>query len=528
MQWREVAKRFPSLPGVVIALLGFALRVYRRSPVWGSSDAADLPRLVDHLLCRPGSVVSDLGDLALYRLGGVQPVLLYLQMSVLRLLGVRVGEFLWDLPELLAGTAAIYVAYLLGRQLATRSAGVTAAALIAVSPMAIMQSRHSGAPWMFEELLQLVILLLSLKLVEAPTPRLRVGFHLALACYFWAGNQMLGIVPVVAYAVACVVFAEKDAVRRALLRHFGGWTLVVPVASLLVLLYLTFALRIGHLAHALFAKKHHPGFYFAHWLDDMAVDVGPAITWMALSVLVLWTLSEKGLLTPARSLLVLFVAYALPFWVLIPPHSTLTRGYITYGLHALLLVLAVGAARLRLPLAARLSLPVLAGVILLCESSQSVFRVFSSELIGVKGFQGSFIPNSGVKSAAGWIRKQPHSEGRVFSDASGGSGLEPPLMAMYFRLPYLAEFDASSPSHPYKVFARRKDEIDYLVIEPGNRPLVDRFFGEDFKEAARIKDGKEQLLTVFARQHQGGVEDVDVAQGDRDFGRSFSLLCGGP
>jgi hypothetical protein len=130
-----------------------------------------------------------------------------------------------------------------------------------------------------------------------------------------------------------------------------------------------------------------------------------------------------------------------------------------------------------------------------------------------------------VKAAAGWIRKQPEFDGNVFSDASGGTGLEPPLMRLYFRTGFYAEYDASSPSHPYKKFVKKKENISYLVVKPGNRKLVSKFFGDEFKEAARVVDGSGELLVIFGREERAVVQTIPVDDGDREFDRSFGLLC---
>ena len=96
-------------------------------------------------------------------------------------------------------------------------------------------------------------------------------------------------------------------------------------------------LREGHLAHALFDKPHQLGFYADHWLDDMSFDIGPAVTWFGLAAVVVAT-AERRVFSKRRLLVVLFVCYAAPFWCAVPPESTLTRGYISYGVGALLLV----------------------------------------------------------------------------------------------------------------------------------------------------------------------------------------------
>src|SRR5690348_2506486 len=94
------------------------------SPVWAGSDAADLPRLIDTHVCGSGGFASNIGELFLYRLGGIQPVFLYLEMVLCRLLHVRVGEKLWELPTLLAGLGAVFAGYRIGEKLGGMRAAV--------------------------------------------------------------------------------------------------------------------------------------------------------------------------------------------------------------------------------------------------------------------------------------------------------------------------------------------------------------------------------------------------------------------
>ncbi|HEX7667967.1 MAG TPA: hypothetical protein VF395_00180 [Polyangiaceae bacterium] len=515
-----------------IAIAGFLLRLVRRSPVWGGSDAADLPALVEQMVCEPGNVAADLRKLALFRLGGVEATALYLQMSAMSLLHLRVSEFHWELPALLVGTANVYLGFLVARELAGPKAGVLAAILLSVCPLGIIQSRHLGAPWMYEQFCQFFLTYLLLRLAREPTLKGgKVAFHATLAAYFWTGNQMPGIAPVLVYGLAAAA-VERDRTERAshfLWDRYGGKFVLLPVLSLGTLLYFTFVRREGHLAHALFDKRHETGFYVEHWFDDMSSDLGPGITWFGIAALVIATASVRGIFSKARLPVILFLAYASPFWFLIPPGTTLTRGYITYGVGAMLLVLASALFLAESRPLARILFPAVAALMLLVNSGQSAFHLYQEKLLSVKGFQGSFTPNNGVKTAALFIRSRPRTNGRVFSDASGGTGLEPPLMGIYFDRPHFSLYDAFPATLPYARFQKQADDIDYLVVLPANRRLVEQYFGEAFQEALRVtEEGRGELLLVYARAATfASRASMDVSVGDRQFDARYSLLCGG-
>jgi hypothetical protein len=519
------------LAALGVAVTAFLLRLVRRSPVWGGSDAADLPALIEGMVCEPGSVAGDLRKLALYRLGGVESVLVYLQMSALSLVHLRVSEFHWELLALLVGTANVYLGFLVAGELAGPKAGLLAAILLAVCPLNIIQSRHLGAPWMYEQFCQFFLTYLLLRLARAPTRKgFKLAFHVTLAVYFWTGNQMPGIAPVLVYGLITAA-VERDRAERA--RHFlwdryGGKFVFLPVLSLGTLLYFTFVRREGHLAHALFDKRHETGFYVDHWFDDMFSDLGPGITWFGIAALVIATASVRGIFSKARLPVVLFLSYASPFWFLIPPGTTLTRGYITYGVGALLLVLALALFLAESRLLPRILFPAVAAVMLLVNSGQSAFHLYQEKLLSVKGFQGSFTPNNGVKTAALWIRSRPRTNGRVFSDASGGTGLEPPLMGIYFSRPHFSLYDAFPATLPYARFQRQAGDIDYLVVLPANRRLVAEYFGDAFQEALRVtEEGRGELLLVYARAGTfTSRTSMDVVVGDRQFDARYSLLCG--
>src|SRR5689334_2278056 len=123
--------------GLAIAGGGLGLRLVRMSPVWPASDAVDLPREIDGLVCGSGGVLDDLKTLALHRLGAIEPILSYLQMSVFRRLHVHVMELHWELVTLFVGSAVVFLAFLLGRQLTDLRGGILSGLLLATCPMAI-------------------------------------------------------------------------------------------------------------------------------------------------------------------------------------------------------------------------------------------------------------------------------------------------------------------------------------------------------------------------------------------------------
>jgi 4-amino-4-deoxy-L-arabinose transferase-like glycosyltransferase len=130
-----------------------------------------------------------LGDmLDLIRQGENTPPLYYaLTWAWCQIAGT--GEAALRVPSALAGTATIPVAYLIGRQVATRMAGLLLAGLVAASPFLVWYSQEARA-YSLVVLLVSVSLLFALRLDDSPTRRNLVGWSaaatLAVATHYFA------------------------------------------------------------------------------------------------------------------------------------------------------------------------------------------------------------------------------------------------------------------------------------------------------------------------------------------------------
>lgn len=522
---RALLRKSETWAWAVVALAA-ALRLYRRAPVWPSSDAADVPEFVKEHVCS-STGLHGLADLVNYRLGGVQPVVNYIEMLVLRVLHVRVGELAWELPSIVLGCAATYVAFLIGRHLVGTAAGLAAAALLATSPLNIMESRHLGAPWMYEELLQLVIVWLLLRLHSSPSKKLQVALPVAIGVYVWAGNQMMAMAPVLVYAVIAGVRERLpgDSPKAYLAdRYLTPWW-IFPVVSTGVLFYDALAFHKGHLFHALFEKRHDLGWYGANWWQDLTWALSRIGIWFAVVGFLLSLVSPRRVLSLQRVPLVMFAAYTAPFLFSIPPGSTFTRGYIVYGVNALLLLCALAFFRIPGPRAVGVAVSSAFAALLFVGAGQSAYGLWKHELIGTKNFHGNYVANVGFKAAGAWVQSHGKPGDRVFSDASGGAGLEPPLLTMYFDMPHYSLYDAPE-LEPYRKFRSKARDIAFLVVKPKNRALVARYFGADFHEAAIVSTPERgDVLAIFDKRHEGPPKHVSSVEADRMFDRTYSLLC---
>ncbi|HEX3598430.1 MAG TPA: hypothetical protein VHU80_25155, partial [Polyangiaceae bacterium] len=522
-----VRRTKPEYVALFIALVAVALRVVHRAPTWQSSDAANLPDFVSQFVCRQRFDFAYLEELGLYRLGGVQPLVLYFQMVVLRALHWHVTELTWESSQIVVSAASTYAAFLFAREVGGAAAGLSAAALLSVTPLGISLGRHLGAPWPYEEGFQYLILFLLVAYLRRPERGLRVGFAVALAIYFWVGNQGLGVVPVVGYVLVAgfVELGGKESLA-AFVRRRLTWWFALPAASLALLFYCTFVLRRSHLYHALFHKRHTLGLYVAKWLDDAAADIGQSALYLAIAIVLLGVLAERRWLSQRHAPSMLCLAYAAPFWVAIPPGSTLTRGYVMYGVSALLIAACVYAFSPRLR---EVRVPALLAVIAFVQvgsSLKSTYRVLDGKLFSTLPFQGAYGGNNGIMSAAAWIRSRGPARGSVLSDASGGTGLEPSIIDMYLFRPSYGVNDAPSATFVYKEFSRYARHIEYVLVSPANHRLAQTFF-PGFARALDVRDGRggELILSVYAKGATGKIETLDVHDGDAEFRTRHSMLC---
>lgn len=515
--------------GIAIAVGAGFLRLYRLDTELTTSDAADLPARVMALLCSGTDAGVALKDVVLYRLGGVHATLTYVYASLTKSLGFTLDAQGWVMPVIAVSVLGVYLAYLLGRELAGRGAGCAAAALIACSPIHIVLGRHLGAPWSFEIAFQLALVLVSLRLVKQPTGLSRALLHSGIAVYLWCGNQALAILPVLAFCL----LTEQPAVSQWSARWHHGWRCVrswwmlLPGASALTLAYATLSLRRGHLAHAFFDKQVTPGWYFKDWLVDLDGDLGAVSAGLVLGMAILAVFGLGRCWDRRRVPLVYALVYTLPFWTLISREVTLTRGYIVYGVTGLLLVAAVTPFQVtrwtHVTRVLKHAAPVLISATMLLYAGKAAFRLYRPEWLSVASFQGRYSGERGISAAAAFIRQR---SGNATARVLAGSVLEPSQMRVYFRRPYFAMYDAQRED-PFVRYANHAHQVAYVVTVPEDHDFLVKHFGAAFSLAALVQSrpGTKPLLSVYSREPTSRVADLFSEAGRREYEQVYPTLC---
>lgn len=540
-------KMFKKRDALVLAIcfaLALTFRLVRRSPELLSSDAADLASDVAALLCSGKPLTSQLKELVLFRLGGVQPVVVFIHGLLAKWLDVSLEPTSWEWSTILVSSASSPLAFVAGRRFGGFGAGWAWALFLAASPIHVMLGRNLGAPWAYEIAFQLAILWLTDRHLARGSQASAAALWSTLAVYFWSGNQMLAIFPVLVFAFVAHTFVQPR--ERTLpfvgSRVFSVW-LVLPTTSMGVLLYCTFVLKRGHLHHALFDKQKSWGFYWDNFYSDLVHNLGYVPTWMCLAALASALLVPVSVLDRRRLPLVYALCYALPFVFLVSRATTLTRGYCVYGVTGLLGLVATAPNNVRdildrtgLALSSRgvrAAAVVVSGVTLVLlslGSGASVYKWYSGQkLLGVKGFQGSFGRPIGAAAAAGFIARLARTEGapggKVFSDAYGGAGLEPPIMRLYFKRPSFVHYDARRMA-PWKAFAPRASQVGFAVIRPENTHLVDEYFPGLTLAATIVSESTDgPILLVYARNHAASPVVLSAEEGVKDYASSFTHFC---
>lgn len=484
-------------------------------------------------------------ELALFRLGGIQPFVVFVHGFIARLFDVSVQPTTWEWTTILVSSVSAPLAFLAGKRFGGGSVGWVWGIFCAVSPIHVMLGRSLAAPWAYELVFQMSLLWS----VERYLGDVRRGFawvpFTCLALYMWCGNQMMAFFPVVTYALLAHTVEQPKEQRLEFLRSkLLSWWLLLPLASGLVLTYCTFVLREGHLHHALFEKRKTLGWYGSNVYSDLVRNIGYVPAWACLCALACALIAPLPLLHRKRIPLVYTLCYLLPFVFLIHRGTTLTRGYSVYGLTGLLGLVAMAPIYVD-PIVARLGstrkllnfrwvTPVAYGVLaafLVAGTGAAAHRLYSGRLLGVKGFQGSNNKQTGVAAAAAFVTRHAREEhtlkGRVFSDAYGGMGLEPPIMRLYFKRRYFAKYDASR-MQPWKAFAANAAQIDFAVIRPENAKFVPKYFPE-LRLAAKVKrdDEKTPLLLVYARGFRDKARVLRAEDGPDAYARAFDSFCPG-
>jgi hypothetical protein len=413
--------------------------------------------------------------------------------ALVSFLGLTLTEFWWKFPVALAGAFQAPLTYGFLKSLgAGRFGRLLGAALTAVLPLHVMQSRYL---WGYEVIGVLAITLAIWALVrffEKPTTRAGLTASLASGLYLVSHGYVLPFLPCL---ILLVILWAPAGSKNVFVRLWAGTKLLASKGVwVFPLLALPFCLYpVGHALR----KPTRPGFYLVSHFSGFLGNIG-----LGIAVLLLVAAAAFIMVRSARSRTVSFLAlggafYLAPLFFGTPADITAVRGYMLMGtmlwVWAAVLVLDGFAVKRR----AGVGVGLLTAVGLLMTmwgTVESVFRVdraFDPSL--VRAERGCVFPDPGVK-AAGYLLRENLAPGATVLAIH--RNIEPLNLFYYFGRDGIAYYDLTL-ADTRRVFEADQGRADAVICEPEQREFVEA--SGRFELRATLSSEGRPRLHVFAR-----------------------------
>ena len=544
-------------PGRTAALLsavliaGLCLRIFRLNHEFLSSDDVSIPLYVFDSIPRDLSLqrwlTIDNGAMGNplrligYPLGALLPAVLWAVVLLYSELGVPITEVTLAFVPLAFGILGIGLTYVVTRSLSTRGAGIIAAALLAVTPIHVIESRSLAASWTLSLVLQLSVIAALVGAIRRRSRRLEWVFAALLALYALTDNQFLCLFPMIPYSVYRL--SDSPSGTRGRLADAAEWlrrrwTLFLPAALVLVVLvglhfvFCCFVVPavsgvdtgVGSLSH-IWKRETRPGFYAGGLLVETRDNLGlPLLAFTALSLAGLRGEGPARRERGKRVLLVWGLCYLLPFVLFISPDTTVTRGYLSAGLYPLIMLAAINFHEYLVRAKTRRRAIVLAATgsaifISTCLLSLSAaLRITVVPALELRPFQGSYAPMEGMKAAGWWLREHTPAGATVYV-----FGAKVKVARLYSGRRCVGSLALEDPyATGFSWDAVRS--ADYVIGFREQKSILEQL---GFHEALTVTAGVEPLLSVFAAPASASAAPgavLDVEAGRRAFDARYSRL----
>ncbi|MCA9741965.1 glycosyltransferase family 39 protein [candidate division KSB1 bacterium] len=434
--------------------------------------------------------------------------------AALSMAGIALTEFWWKVPIALVGSLQVPIVYLfLLRLRCQQSTALTGAAILAILPIHVMQSRY---PWGYEVLGVLFVTLAIWALLdfyEDPTPKTGLRASLMLGLYLISHGY---IVPfgVCLFAMA-ILFGQgrgADKVKRiirGLKLFFQKYVWVFPA--------LFFPIYLSSLQYT-FSKKSQLGFYFESHFPGFVENIGIFITGSIVASIVISLLNKKISSKKAWFFLLAGAAYLAPLFFGSPPHVTVERGYMLMGTYFwLILVCIVFDAFVRRKKRFVYALAVISLTATFMGTIDSVFgRDQWFDPAFVTSERGDVPPDPGSKAAGYLLRTYLPDSIRVLAL---NRAIEPPVLYYYFRRSDYAYYDVSNQTL-CEIFQFMRDSVDVVISCKANMPVVQA--DSLFEQRIVLYSENRPRLWIFAKP---GIRlpqlESDVKPLNRAFDREF-------
>jgi len=502
---------------VSILLLGFFLRSYGFSHQFGSSDSVELAY---YSSCNSGSLTD-----WFYALFSTHSILsLFLGTTLIKCLGflsLPITESVWNFIPSLFGSISILSVYILVKTFSKKTFPALIASLfLALFPLHVGLSRNIGHLFLvFPVFFDTLVLIAFYHYFKKPSNRLLLISSILLAASMLSHLLFPLSFIAIAYLSACFVkgnFREKTTESLKTLRRIYSKKPVLRASLILILLISTLFSLIYSFAGGRYSSAFHPIHYFINlffYTGFTLLLIGVCAVLYSIKYILKFDL--RGVFP------LLFISYSLPFitvfdrcvtghFILPSAYFVITTGFVLgelaltrkYRIISVALILLISSVFLLETLEviytieAPVSLAFIDAEKLLCETSMSAGCVISP---CNRSYSGKIYADNGIKSAAYWIRENTPDSDVVFSDATGGGGIERNILGYYVHRKYVCINDATDPQVS-GLFKQEKNKLDVLLIRPENEQTYSDLFEGEFKKTVVVESEDTAALLIYTRK----------------------------
>ena len=487
---------------ILLVAVSLVLRVARLGNTFQSSDNAELAARV---VLNPGY-----SWMIRERYGVLISLVVKLFVGSASSLGITITEFWWKLPIALLGTLQVPLAFFFLKRLGcARTGALAGAALVAVLPVHVMQSRYLWGYEVFGVFFITLALWALLNFLERPTLRTGLAASLCSGLYLISHGYVIPFM----FCLVSMLILFAPAERKGPLNRLGAWIKLLTRNLVWVFPLLFFPLYQHPLQHAL-RKPTRAGLYLGDHVAGFVENTGLALTLLLLAgviAVVAW-----GQARSHRSGLLAICGgwYLAPLFFLAPPGITVVRGYMLVGIYLLTLCTATVLDRLaqsRRGLA--LALISICLAVTLWGTVESIFG--RDEWIDpglVRAERGVTGPDPGTKAAGYLVRKHVPASATVLAIHRA---VEPPNMVYYFGRRHHGYYDLSLEESLGR-FLEMKDTSDVVICEKDQRPAIEA--DGRFDERGVILSEGAPRMWIYAR---AGVALPTIRADVRELNRAF-------
>jgi hypothetical protein len=514
---------------ILILLVGLFLRSYRIVDVFTSNDEMDpifhamktysIEWDKENLLSLTSK--NPIARLFVYpvSLGGIDTVLFWGIIGN-NMLHLPITEFFWFFPFILMGIFSIFFIYLIVKRIKNEETALLVAAILSVLPIHVALSRFISQ-LIVAFFLNVVFVLFYLYYFETKQKKYLFLSSIALSLYIVSHNSFIGILPFVVYLP--FVYGKKTLKNKLnfTMRTLLDWRLfMLPILTLIFLFIVHFGVVLTSgivcydlIGHTFSGSKTSLGFYLFKSIPAIFADIGIVMSILLLVSLYVGT-RETIEMKKQAAIFILGVSYTVPYFILIPAGSTQIWAQIGHGLiwwvvYVGFLVPRIYSKIVNMKKAARTKIYNLFrlaffAAIIVATLSTTFTQVYRQTLLFEDLKENPILKNgvyksdSGAKAAGYWIRTYTSSDSVVFSDATGGSGIEPPIGEYYFNRMMIGKNDAKL-NESMGIFEENQEKIDILVVRPENEDLFLNITNLKFYKALEIVDQNKPLLFIYSK-----------------------------